>query len=62
MQEQMALLHERQQQMPGSVHYTVRRYLHNPQWSIEDTGMMVYHYEPNDQRENYLELKFCVCG
>ena len=40
----------------------IKRYHHNPQWSIEDTGMMVYHYEKGDPKENYLELKFCVSG
>jgi len=62
MQEQMILLHEREQQMPGSVQYTIRRYQHNPQWNIDDVGMMVYHYEKTDPRENYLELRFCVSG
>ena len=33
-----------------------------PQWNMEDTGMMVYHYEKTDPRKNYLELKFCVSG
>ena len=62
MQEQMELLHEREQQMPGSVQYSIRRYSRNNQWNMEDTGMMVYYYEKNDSRENYLELKFCVSG
>ena len=60
MQEQMELLHEREQQMPGSVQYSIRRYSRNIQWNMEDTGMLVYHYEKNNPRENYLELKFCV--
>jgi AraC-like DNA-binding protein len=29
---------------------------------MDDVGMMVYHYQPADERENYLELKFCVTG
>lgn len=62
MQEQMNLLQERQQQIPGSVQYTIKRYHRNLQWNIEDTGMMVYHYEQSDTRENYLELKFCISG
>ena len=32
------------------------------QWNIEDTGMMVYHFEKSNVKENYLELKFCVSG
>ncbi|MGZ8554031.1 MAG: helix-turn-helix domain-containing protein, partial [Chitinophagaceae bacterium] len=62
MQEQMELLHEREQQMPGSVQYSIRRYNRNNQWNMEDTGMMVYHYEKSDGKNNYLELKFCVAG
>ncbi len=62
MQEQLVLLHEREQQMPGSVQYSIRRYSRNIQWSIEDTGIMVYHYEKKNVKENYLELKFCVSG
>lgn len=62
MQEQMVLLHEKEQQMPGSVQYTIRRYHHNLQWNIDDVGMMVYHYEKTEPKENYLELKFCVSG
>ena len=62
MQEQLNLLHEREQQMPGSVQYSIKRYSRNTHWNIEDTGIMVYHYEKDDTRENYLELKFCVSG
>jgi len=62
MQDQMVLLQEREQQIPGSVNYTINRYSRNAQASIEDTGMMVYHYQKNEPKENYLELRFCVSG
>jgi AraC family transcriptional regulator len=62
MQDQLVLLQEKQQQIPGSVQYTIKRYYRNVQWNIDDTGMMVYHYEKSTPRENYLELKFCVSG
>lgn len=62
MQDQLVLLQEKQQQIPGSVQYNIKRYFRNVQWNIEDTGMLVYHYEKNTPRENYLELKFCVSG
>ena len=62
MQDQLVLLQEKQQQIPGSVQYTIKRYYRNVQWNVDDTGMMVYHYEKNAARENYLELKFCVSG
>src|ERR1700759_1643259 len=62
MQEQLNLLQEKKQSMPGSVQYNIRRYQHNPQWATEDVGMLVYHYEKNDPADNYLELRFCVTG
>ena len=62
MQDQLLLLQEKQQQIPGSVHYTIKRYFRNVQWNIEDTGMIQYQYEKTNPRENYLELKFCVSG
>ncbi|MEO7524706.1 MAG: AraC family transcriptional regulator [Ferruginibacter sp.] len=48
--------------VPGSVHYSIKRYKKQPQWNMEDTGVLVYHYEKNNAAENYLELKFCVSG
>ena len=62
MQDQLVLLQEKQQQIPGSIQYTIKRYFRNVQWNIEDTGMMVYYYEKSAPRDNYLELKFCVSG
>ena len=62
MQDQMVLLHEKEQQIPGSVQYSIKRYHRNLQWNIEDTGMMVYHYQKTEPAENYLELKFCFSG
>lgn len=62
MQEHLHLLHEKERQIPGSVNYTIKRYHRHNQWNIEDTGMMVYHYEKTTPSENYLELKFCVTG
>jgi AraC-like DNA-binding protein len=62
MQGEMELLQEREQQIPGSVQYYIKRYRRNPQWNVDDTGMMVYHFKKGSPRENYLELKFCVTG
>ena len=62
MHDQMVLLQEKEQQIPGSVQYNIKRYYRNTQWTIEDTGMMVYHYEKTTPRENYLELRFCISG
>ena len=62
MQGEMELLQEKERQIPGSVQYYIKRYRRNPQWNMDDTGMMVYHYKKADPKENYLELKFCVTG
>lgn len=62
MQEELVMLQEKEQQIPGSVQYVINRYQKNPQWSIDDTGMMVYHYRRNDPKENFLELRFCLSG
>lgn len=62
MQEQMVLLHQKEQQIPGSVQYIIKRYSHNHQWIMDDIGVLVYHFEKSDPKENYLELKFCVSG
>jgi AraC-like DNA-binding protein len=62
MVEDMDVLLEVDRNVPGSVNYSIRRYRKQPQWNIDDTGMLVYHYEKNNPSANYLELKFCVSG
>lgn len=62
MHDQLVLLQEKEQQMPGSIQYAIKRYRKHSQWSIEDTGMMVYHFKKKDPAENYFELRFCVSG
>ena len=59
---QMVVLQEKEQQMPGTVQYSIRRYKREPSWNLEDTGMIVYHYSRDTKTESYLELKFCVSG
>lgn len=62
MQHELETLQHIDRTVPGSVHYTIKRYQRLPQWNIEDTGMLVYHYEKNNPEEHYLELRFCVSG
>jgi AraC family transcriptional regulator len=62
MQEQFDLLQEKEQQIPGSVQYTILRYRKHPQWSLDDLGMMKYHYKREEPTDNYLELRFCIAG
>jgi len=62
MQEQLDLLYEKERTIPGSVQYAIKRYRKQPQWNVEDLGMLVYHYKRHEPQENYLELRFCVSG
>lgn len=62
LQEQMVLLHEKEQQVPGTVQYSIRRYRRHDQWNTEDAGMLVYHYEKENNGESFLELNFCMSG
>lgn len=62
MYDQMELLQEKEQQIPGSIQYSIRRYRKHAQWNIEDTAMVVYQYKKNEPSHNGLELRFCVSG
>lgn len=62
LQDDLDMLQEKEQHIPGSVQYLIKRYRKLPQWNMDDAGMLVYHYQPAAPRENYLELKFCVSG
>jgi AraC family transcriptional regulator len=62
LQDQLIMLQQRDQHIPGSIEYTIKRYKKHPQWNMDDTGMLVYHFRKNDPKENYLELRFCISG
>jgi len=56
------LVSEITHQIPGSVQYSMRRFIRPQNWMQEDTGMLKYHYETYGSERNYLELRFCVNG
>lgn len=62
LQDDLNLLFEKDRQIPGSVQYAIRRYSRQPQWNLDDLGMMVYHVKKDDPARNYLELRFCIAG
>jgi AraC-like DNA-binding protein len=62
LQEQNLLLQEKEQTIPGSVQYTIKRFKKLPQTNMDDTGMMIYHFKEDEPKENHLELKFCISG
>jgi len=60
--DELDVLQDIDRTVPGSVHYSIRRYRQMSDWNVDDMGMLVYHYEKNNPDANYLELKFCVTG
>ncbi|RYY68526.1 MAG: AraC family transcriptional regulator [Chitinophagaceae bacterium] len=62
MHNELEVLQQVDRMVPGSVKYSINRYKRNPQWDMEDTGVLVYHYEKNNPSANFLELRFCVTG
>ena len=39
------MVSESTRQIPGSVHYTMKRFIKPTDWMQEDTGMVKYYYE-----------------
>lgn len=60
--EDMEVLQDVVRNIPGSVRYAIRRYRKQPQWNVDDTGILQYNYSKNDDNEHSLELRFCVSG
>ena len=58
----MALLWHKDQHIPGSTQYSIRRYAAQDTWTTEDTGMFVYHFNDLHPKDNFLELRFCIAG
>jgi len=56
------LLFEVASKIPGSVHYSIKRYARPKNWIADDVGLINYHYQSTDAQKNYLELKFCSIG
>ena len=60
--DEVNILQEVNRQVPGSVKYSINRYRKQPNWQIEDSGMLIYHFDLKHPEENHLELRFCVSG
>jgi AraC family transcriptional regulator len=56
------ILYQKEQNIPGSIKYHIRRYYTRHPLISDDSGMMVYHYDAVNADKNYLELHFCVTG
>ncbi len=51
---------EKEQNIPGSVNYTITRYLSNESIMAEDTGVLTYFIDNTKQENSYLQLHFCT--
>ena len=40
----MDLLYEKEQKIPDSLQYNIKRYYSHNEWEADDTGMLVYHF------------------
>ena len=56
------LVYQTTQHIPGTVQYSIKRFIKPDNWMSEDMGMIYYHLEPGQSQKNYLELRFCVSG
>lgn len=56
------LLFQNKKQIPGSVQYDIRRYKASFPLAIQDTGMIMYHFQPAQPKEQFLELRYCISG
>lgn len=56
------LLYQKDQHIPGSIQYSIKRYPVGHPLQYEDSGVMGYYYHANQPEKNYLELKYCKTG
>jgi AraC family transcriptional regulator len=59
---QTELLLEASSQIPGSVQYSIKRYARPKNWIADDVGVINYYYQSSEEKEGYLELRFCSIG
>ena len=58
----MDLLYHKEQNIPGSIQYSIKRYFAQHNLTADDMGMMVYHFHTNRPEKNFLELRYCSIG
>ena len=59
---QQQMVYETHRQIPGSVQYSIKRFVRPQDWMAGEAGMIRYHYEPASPEKNHLELRFCIQG
>ncbi|RYG45187.1 MAG: AraC family transcriptional regulator [Chitinophagaceae bacterium] len=60
--QDVELISEKEQFVPGSVSYSVKRFRKLSGWEVEDTGVLAYNFAGKKSAENNLELRFCLNG
>jgi AraC-like DNA-binding protein len=60
--QDVELISEKEQFVPGAVSYSVKRFRKLAGWDVEDTGVLVYNFAGKKSAENNLELRFCLNG
>ena len=60
--EEMELVQQKEQKIPGAVKYNIKRYRNFPNRNFEDTGLMKYCYLGEAAKTNSLDLIFCMTG
>ena len=56
------VLFEASRHIPGSVHYSIKRFAKPATWMGDEKALMRYHYQVSSPEKNYLELRFCLIG
>ena len=56
------VLFEASRHIPGSVHYSIKRFAKPATWMGDEKALLRYHYEVSSPEKNYLELRFCLIG
>src|SRR5205809_6454313 len=54
------MFYEKEQHIPGSIHYTITRYYTQQPWMADNMGMLVYHINKQQPEDNHLELCYCT--
>jgi AraC-like DNA-binding protein len=56
------MVFETSHQNPGSINYSIKRYVKPADWMREDTGLIKYRFLASAPHKSSLELWFCVSG
>jgi len=56
------VMFEASRSIPGSVHYSIKRFAKPANWMGDEMGQLNYHYHPTNSEKNFLQLRFCLVG